>query len=136
MLRNITGMMSDRASVMKSYHKAMDSMRQQTLCTEESIEFLHCNAHFFLGLSSSCETILKEMEKGKVLGRDKLPVFKTWSSAESASVRYIRTGCDVLGPRGDEKSGWKLSRTSQVSEATASTTFFKGLRCFTFISRR
>lgn len=56
-------------------------------------------------LSSSCESILKEIEKGKVLGRDKLPVFKTWCSSESASVLYIRTGCNVLGPREDEKCG-------------------------------
>ena len=34
--------------------------------------------------------------------------FKHWSSgSESATCRYVRTACDVLGPRGDAKNGCK-----------------------------
>jgi aubergine-like protein len=60
-----------------------------------------------LGLSSEAEKTLKGQQKslGK-LGRDQLATFKSFASAgESAVSRYIRTGCDVLGPRGDAKNG-------------------------------
>jgi aubergine-like protein len=40
------------------------------------------------------------------LGRDALPKFKYWKSgSESAACRFVRTACDVLGPRGDAKNG-------------------------------
>ena len=48
MLKNLSGLMSDRASVMKSFDKAFSEKRKDLLETEEDMEFLHCNAHFLL----------------------------------------------------------------------------------------
>ena len=111
-LSNLVATMSDRASVMKSYNCALNKKRQEELGTSENIEFLHCNAHFLLGLSSVIEKVLKSIEdslseaQGTRLGRDSLPLFSRFSnSSEAATARYIRTTCDCLGPRSDEKNG-------------------------------
>ena len=41
----MVGLMSDRASVMKSFDKKFDEHRQEHLATDESLQFLHCSAH-------------------------------------------------------------------------------------------
>ena len=111
MLSNMTGVMSDRASVMKSFGRKLNETRQKELGQTETdnLEFLHCNAHFLLGLSTASEKTLSSIEKeiGEDLGRDKLTQFATRfrGSSENSTSRYIRTACDCLGPRGDEKSG-------------------------------
>ncbi|XP_041362472.1 uncharacterized protein LOC121378388 [Gigantopelta aegis] len=109
LLQKLSGLMSDRASVNKSFNKAMNQCRQEVLEDNSAqLQFLYCSAHFLLGLSSEGEKVLKCLQKeldGK-LGRDQLSIFNSFSSSgESAVSRYIRTACDVLGPRGDEKSG-------------------------------
>ena len=109
-LHKLNGLMSDRASVNKSFNKAMNKKRCDILGDESlQLEFIYCRAHFLLGLSSESEKAMKVIQKeinGGKLGRDKLPKFKNWTSGgESAVARYIRTACDVLGPRGDDKSG-------------------------------
>ena len=108
-MSHLVGLMSDRASVMKSFDKALEKERQSILGTtaEDRLQFLHCNAHFLLGLSNMCEKIMSGIEEAiRPLGRDRLPVFKRFgSSCETATSRYIRTASDCLGPRGDEKSG-------------------------------
>ena len=106
MLANMVGLMSDRASVMKSFDRQFDDHRRQLLNTEESLQFLHCNAHFLLGLSSEAEKIVKDMTKGSTFGRDKVKAFGHFSnSSETCVSRYLRLACSSLGPRGDEKSG-------------------------------
>ena len=124
--------MSDRCSVNKSFNKQFDQYKKNILGSEHDTHFLFCNAHFLLGLSSASEKQLKEIESqlcsesGKKLGRDDLPKFKHWKSgSESAACRFVRTACDVLGPRGDAKNGcrqyWdafcreKLQKRSRVS---------------------
>ena len=76
-----------------------------------------------LGLSSSCDKVLKEcqkeitQEKGHGLGRDAIGKFVMFrSSGESAASRYVRTACDVLGPRGDEKNGCRIQWEAYCSE--------------------
>ena len=107
LLRKLSGMMSDRASVNKSFNKAIEKKRQEILEDDSlQLQFLYCSAHFLLGLSSESEKVLKKLQKGEKLGRDKMSQFNSWGgSGESAVSRYIRTASDVLGPRGDEKSG-------------------------------
>ena len=56
--------MNDRASVMKSFDRQFDEQRKQVLNTEESLQFLHSNAHFLLGLSSEAEKVVKDITKG------------------------------------------------------------------------
>lgn len=75
MLQNLTGLMSDRASVMKSFDNSFNQQRQQTLRTNENMEFLHCNAHFLLGLSTASEKVLKDWCKDEKFGRDKADKF-------------------------------------------------------------
>lgn len=108
MLSNLVGVMSDRAAVMKAFDKQLNTKRKEILGTQENLEFLHCNAHFLLGMSSGADSVLKEVESAKKerLGRDKLPVFQRFRAAtECATSHYVRTACDTIGPRGDEKSG-------------------------------
>ena len=79
MLSNMTGLMSDRASVMKSFGRTFNETRQKELRQTDNLEFLHCNAHFLLDLSSASEKTLSLVEKeiGEDLGRDKLTQFAT-----------------------------------------------------------
>ncbi|GFN80980.1 hypothetical protein PoB_000748600 [Plakobranchus ocellatus] len=105
-------LMSDRAANMKLFNKKVHEWRKDILC-EEDVEthFLYSNAHFLLGLYAATqkaismkeELIVREMGS---LGRDQEAKFKHFnSSSESAGLRAIRTAAEVLGPRGDEKSG-------------------------------
>lgn len=55
-------LMSDRAAVMKAFDDKFNDMRHDLLLAEEDIQFLFCNAHFFLGLSSAVNKIL--VDKG------------------------------------------------------------------------
>lgn len=93
MLKHITRWMSDRASVMRSFNKAFSEQRRDTLAAADNdMEFVHCNTHFLFGTSAASEKVLKQWEKehGKKFGWD-------------------HTTCDILGSRGDEKSGCKDS---------------------------
>ena len=115
MLGKMFAVMSDRSSVNKSFNTKLNEYRE-SLLQEDSVDlqFLYCNAHFLLGLSNICENVLKEIEKtlvqetGHGLGRDAFSKFARFnSSGESVGARYVRTACDVLGPRGDQKNGCK-----------------------------
>ena len=63
MLHQLSGLMSDRCSTVKSFDRAMQKEKKTLPQTEENIQFLHCNAHFLLGLSAECEKILARREK-------------------------------------------------------------------------
>ena len=134
MVRNLTGLMSDRASVMKSFNHKFNTKRKELLEMEEDMEFLHCNAHFLLGLSSACEKVIKTYQKDKgkdfQFGRDKEPKFLRFHSAENPASRYIRLACDILGPRGDEKSGCKDSWDAfcSMQDVKSEVTSFRGNR--------
>ena len=115
MLGKMFAVMSDRSSVNKSFNIKLNEYRE-SLLKEDSVDlqFLYCNAHFLLGLSNICEKVLGGIEKtlveknGHGLGRDAFSKFARFnSSGESVGARYIRTACDVLGPRGDQKNGCK-----------------------------
>ena len=112
MLSKMVGLMSDRASVMKSFDKIFNEHRKELLQTDESLEFLHCNAHFLLGLSSEADKAIKQLseETGEKFGRDQSAAYKRFAcAAETSASRYIRLACDSLGPRGDAKSGCRDS---------------------------
>ena len=91
----MTSLMSDRAAVMKSYDSKIKEFIESELGHEVSVHFLHCNAHFLLGLSRSCETAMKHVEaevKAELqqqLGRDNDPRFKRYHSSEPATARLI-----------------------------------------------
>ena len=107
MLRNMIGL--------KSFNTALNQKRSKILGLDDDsmqLQYLFCSAHFLLGLSSEAEKAIKELQKplGK-LRRDALTTFKPFTGAvESVVTRIIRTGCDVLGPRGDEKNGCREVR--------------------------
>ena len=105
MLQNLTGLMSDRASVMKSFDNSFNQQRQQTLRTNENMEFLHCNAHFLLVLSTASEKVLKDWCKDEMFGRDKADKFRKFSNAsESPAARH-----SVWYPR----SSWRWKKRLQ-----------------------
>lgn len=91
MLLGLSGVMSDRASVMKSFGKRLQDERQVLLQIDEGLDFLHCNAHFLLGLGTDCKKVLanEEKESGERLGRDGLPGFHGYYKAsECSAFRY------------------------------------------------
>ena len=110
MMKKMFAVMSYRSSVNKLFNTQLESHRETILGEEAAgLQFVYCNAHFLLGLSNSCEGVLKEIEKeivkelGEGLGRDAEAKFARFSSSgESVAARYIRTACDVLGSRGQE----------------------------------
>ncbi|KAK6173018.1 hypothetical protein SNE40_016558 [Patella caerulea] len=107
-LHKLMDLMSDRASVLKSFNSAMEVNRRELLGDDAvQMQFLYCNAHFLLGLSSESEKVLRGLDRtlGK-LGRDCKSNFSGFASAgENSASKYIRTCFDVIGPRGDEKNG-------------------------------
>ena len=74
LLRGMSAVMRDRASVMKSFGRSLDQERRRILQTDEELQLLYCNAHFRLGLETACQTVLIKMEKerGHRLGCDRL----------------------------------------------------------------
>ena len=65
MLSRLSAVMTDRASVMKSFTQCLQRERQVLLQTEEGLDFLHCNAHFLLGLSSEVRKVLLEEDEAR-----------------------------------------------------------------------
>ena len=128
-LQNLAGVMSDRAAVMKKFKVDLQEAIQVTLGTQESIEFLYCNAHFLLGLSNNTNNTLQsiQQDRGELrIGRDEQPIFHRFTRSEAAAVRYICKACEVLGPRGDEKSGCRdawLAFCSISGKASRVTSF-------------
>ncbi|XP_022110164.1 LOW QUALITY PROTEIN: uncharacterized protein LOC110989821 [Acanthaster planci] len=123
-MKKMFATMSDRSSVNKAFNNRLESYRASLLGDKSvGLHFLYCNAHFLLGLSNNCEGVLKELqkdlvnEKGQGIGRDAEVKFGRFSSSgESAAARYIRTACDVLGPRGDQKNGCRTKWVAFCSE--------------------
>ena len=73
---------------------------------KKAIHHFHCMAHVLLGFHKYICDYLKDLEKNLVeatgpLGRDALPIFKTWSKKSTALERGVRTTSDVFGPAGD-----------------------------------
>ena len=88
MLSKVCATMTDRASTMKSFSRQFDMDRKDMLLTDTSMEFLHCNAHVLLGVSSACDKVLKqtEVDSGEKFGRDKLAAFASFKSAAECSA--------------------------------------------------
>ena len=114
MLSKMFATMADRSIVNKLFNQQLSEHKQEVLGSDVDMHFLFCNAHFLLGLSNECEKALKAFEStlvaelGHGLGRDEESKFSRFkSSTESAGARNVRTTCDVLGPRGDEKMAVK-----------------------------
>ena len=85
----LSGLMSDRASVMKSFGRALNQERQEMLQTTEELQILHCNAHFLLDIAAEREKGMAKMEDsvGRY-GHDRLPQFRSFKiSSESATSR-------------------------------------------------
>ena len=109
-LQKLAFTMSDRASNEKLATKLLNDWRDETLQNFEgdvkTVHSFHCMAHVLLGFHNYLVPDLKEkevkiVETGGPLGRDKLPVFKTWSKKQSAVERTVRTSSDTFGPAGD-----------------------------------
>ena len=131
LLSKLTSVMTDRAAVMKSFDEKLLSFLQSELGHNITLHFLHCNAHFLLGMSRSTEVALNKKEKelieiGGNLGRDKLSKFQRFHKAETATARVIRLTSDITGPRGDEKNGCRaewLAFCDQVGATSYITSY-------------
>ena len=134
MLGNIVGVMTDRAVKMKCFGKQLEERRKAASEEPEAhvkLEFLNCNAHFLLGLSTAADKALKkvaaEMDLNGRLGRECIPAFQFYKSQDSSPCRYIRMACDTLGPRGDEQCGchqlWIMFCNNLLERPNAITSF-------------
>ena len=109
-LQKLAFTMSDRASNEKLANKLLNDWREETLQNFDgdikSVHSFHCMAHVLLGFHNYLVPDMKEMETKIAetegpLGRDKMPVFKTWSKKQSAVERTVKTTSDTFGPAGD-----------------------------------
>jgi aubergine-like protein len=136
MLNKMLATMSDRSSVNKAFNDKFQEYRKSKLGEgSPDLKFLFCNAHFLLGLSNSCESTLKSFEEeivkslGHGLGRDGTGRFARFSNdKQSASGRYVRTSCDVLGPRGDQKNGCRADWEAFCSDSLDHGSFVTSFR--------
>ncbi|KAL5007846.1 hypothetical protein ScPMuIL_016652 [Solemya velum] len=115
LLSSLSGMMSDRSSVMKKTNVILDEWRTNQLKKDhtqsgiEKLNFFYCTAHVLLGFHNQILKDLKTVHKD-LIGRDLMPRFARFkNSSEPPAVRLIRTASEVLGPRGDEKNGSVLA---------------------------
>ncbi|KAK7103600.1 uncharacterized protein [Littorina saxatilis] len=123
MLSGLSSIMSDRAAVMKSYAKQLEEERRVLLQTEDGLNFLHCNAHFLLGLASEIKKMLLDEDKTRP---EAPPGF--CKAGECLAYRYTRMACDCLGPRGDEKNGCRdawLAYCATVTERQSTVSSFR-----------
>ena len=101
-LQNLVGLTTDRANTMKCVGKLLQQHITATLQQEVQVEFLHCNAHFLLGISTGAEKALVRVAKENGLegrlGRDNIPAFHgfTAHSSESAVCRHVQLKCIIL----------------------------------------
>lgn len=100
-LQKLTGMMSDRAAVMKCFNSHFNSLRKDLLQTNEDLNFLYCNAHVLLGFANAVAKLFKQMGNCEAVGRESIAKFTVNSRGEHPVTRYIREACSCLGPRGD-----------------------------------
>ena len=112
----------------KKYKVELNDAIKTTL-GQENIQFLYCNVHFLLGLSSTSDKTLKGVQaelKEDQIGRDLNPLFQT----KAAAVCYILMACEALGPKGDEKNGCQDAWLAycSISSQTSLVTSFKGNR--------
>ena len=95
LLRGMSAVLSDCASVMESFGGLPDEERWRILQTDEELQLLYCNAHNLLGLGTACHTVLMKMEEGgQCLGRDRLTKLQSYKNAsESAVSRQVQIFC-------------------------------------------
>ena len=129
-IKKMMCLLSDRAAVMKAFNAKVAKFKEELLGGEDfSTHFVFCNAHFLLALSAAAENALQSVEKvivsdGGALGRDSSSKFVRFSTVtESAALRLIRLTADVLGPRGDEKSGCRREWLAFCSRKGIKSTF-------------
>ncbi|KAK7105611.1 uncharacterized protein [Littorina saxatilis] len=132
-LQKCSGLMSDRAAPNKLMKKDFNDLRKATLGTEEDLQFLYCNAHYLLGLGTSAEKSLKELQTEwgqQRIGRDNAAQFGHWQAKEAAAVRYVRMACEVLGPRGDDQCGCRDAWLAycEMTNKTSTVPSFKSNR--------
>ena len=119
---------------MKCFGKHLEERREAASEEPEAhvkLEFLNCNAHFLLGLSTAADKALKtvvvEMDLNGRLGRECIPAFQFYKSQDSSACRFIRMACDILGPRGDEQCGchqlWEMFCNNLLERPNAITSF-------------
>ena len=129
--------MINRAAAMKCFDRIFADFIRAELGRDVHVHFLHCNAHFLLGIGSACEKIFSKVEKEleserqQKLGRDQNAKFDRFNEGTKSCVsRVIRTACDILGPRRDQKLGCRVQWTRFCTNSVKPC--FKGNRfnCF------
>ena len=115
LLSKLTSVMTDRAAVIKGFDQKLKTFLHSELGHNARLHFLHCNAHFLLGLSRACGSALGAIEDDLIqqanekLGRDKLGKFQRFKKTENATSRLTRTTSDITGPEVMRKTGVEQS---------------------------
>lgn len=60
LISKLSSTMSDGAAVVKSFDKKLQEFISTKLGREVHVHFLHCNAHFLLGISRACDWVVPE----------------------------------------------------------------------------
>ena len=95
MIDKMFATMSHHSSVNKQFNEDLDKHRKYISDSSSGLIYLYCNAHFLLGLSRKCESVLLEFETKleaelrRPLGRNNNTKCKNWHSPESHSARYV-----------------------------------------------
>jgi hypothetical protein len=94
-LKKQSGVMSDRSSVNKKANGILEEWRRES--TEDDVDPLntmYCTAHVILGFQNKVEKVLRQPANADCS-----------ETTDTDVVRLVQTASDVLGPRGDERSG-------------------------------
>ena len=73
-----------------------------------------------------------EQDLSLKLWRDSLPAFSLWKDVDPAACRLIRSTCDIVGPRGNDKSccqdcmSYSPDSKLETSSANRINNFFAG----------
>ena len=140
LLSKITSVMTDRAAGMKCLDRIFADFIRTELGRDVHVHFLHCNGHFLLGMSSACEKVISKVEKEleserqQKFGRDQNAKYDGFNKgSESCVSRVIRTACDIVGPRGDQKSGCRVQWTTFIANSVIP--YFKEIDLTAFLRK-
>ncbi|XP_035695511.1 uncharacterized protein LOC118429173 [Branchiostoma floridae] len=132
LLAKFKNTMADGASSQKMFNRLVEAYRAEVLPdviqnwseldgpTKEkmaTMNHMYCNLHALIGFATYADEALHKLEgvwrklKGSPLGVESLKEFQdkdgnySWSHADSATQRLIRTACEAFCPNGNQQAG-------------------------------
>ena len=143
LMKNISNVMMDGAAVNNSFFLKFSEYRNSLLTDDPQVTELQrfrCMLHSLLGMAREVEKGMRlqqttlEEQSGK-MGMAGLTCFTKWNvDKESAALRAIRASSELLGPRGDQKSGCRSYWLAFMNEHLQKCSHIHGFRSNRFNS--